>query len=361
LGVSALVARQFGRLLNLPFPDTCTPRADGSIGVMCPVPNDQQWTRNSQDEFFGRVNNQLNVIRSNTNFYGDGEEAASCLTKKWIDKNFYMACFSQDSSQGGDSFTRAGFNNIVFDMNLIAQTMNEIATDTLLGSSYISGDINYHQARCQPDQLSGGSIPIILERTDSDSVSVSSIRVWDDATFNTFVNNNELALPDPNALLLINQAKKDRFTLIFRGSCFGTNQEFCDGGNGGISVAGTKALVARQLGLMVGLPLKDCTLEPDHVMCPDLPSDWQWKDSFRCWERMSHPECVRQRSICLESFSASDCVKSDNSGIAQQALIVINSRKRFLNQLNNALEVIGNFPTFYDQYFEPVPEDDEDN
>lgn len=44
LGVSALVARQLGRLLNLPFPDTCTPKSDGSISIMCPVPNDKQWT-----------------------------------------------------------------------------------------------------------------------------------------------------------------------------------------------------------------------------------------------------------------------------------------------------------------------------
>lgn len=160
--------------------------------------------------------------------------------------------------------------------------------------------------------------------------------------------------------MLINQAKKDRFTLIFRGSCFGTNQDLCDGGNGGISTFGTKALIARQLGLMIGLPLKDCTIEPDHVMCPDIPSDFQWKDSFRCWERMAHPECLRKRDICLESRPLSECVKADNTGLAQIEIVVINSRKRFLNQLNNALEVIGNFPNFYDQYFEPVPPEEEE-
>jgi hypothetical protein len=128
--------------------------------------------------------------------------------------------------------------------------------------------------------------------------------------------------------------------MILRYSCFDTNNPDCDGGNGGITSKGTKALVARQLALMLGISTKDCNdtiqlIDEDNddiadpfypepqstdVMCSDLPSDAQWR--------------------------------LENRG----------SLYRYINRLNNYLELVGNNKTFYDQVFDEVESNNtEDN
>ena len=234
-GLSALVARQLGFLFRLPNKNCSNDRFD----VMCPQPDDNQWEESNKEEFYTSLTNQMTVINNNPNYYGDVDESFNCLIRPWMDKNFKVACPS-------------GEKNNVFDMEVVLDTLDEIACSSLLGCNYF--DTESAKNTC----ISEENIPLDLERTDNEVTSQSYIMTWPDADFNEFINGNDLNIPDPNSLLLVNAAKKSDFTLIFRDSCFGVNESSCDGGNGGISTNGTKALIARQFGRMLGLELKDC-------------------------------------------------------------------------------------------------------
>lgn len=328
-GVSALIARQLGFLFRLPNKDCVDNRDD----VMCPQPSDDQWTEDNREEFYSSLSNQMTVIDNNPNYYGDVSSSFNCLHRPWMDKRFNVGCPSE------------GKNN-VFDLQTVLDTLNEISCSSLLGCNYF--DTEYAKNNC----TSESQIPLDLERTEYDTENESYLMIWPDLDFNEFVNGNDVNIPDPNSMLFINSAKKSNFTMIFRGSCFGVNEESCDGGNGGISIQGTKALIARQLGMMVGLDLKDCDSEPYDVMCADLPSDFQWRNSFKCYENPNHQKCQELLEQCLQQNEYTDCTRSDNTGLVDDSTVIISSKNRFFNKLNNALEVIGNNPNFYDQFFE---------
>lgn len=335
-GVSALIARQLGFLFRLPNKDCGTDRDD----VMCPQPDDSQWDEANREEFYSTLTNQMTVIRNNPNYYADINSSFNCLERPWMDQRFEVGCPS-------------GEKNNVFDLEVVLDTLDEIACSTLLGCGYF--DTNYAKNNCTPEN----QIPLDLERTVNTSENKSYVMIWPNLEFNEFVNGNDLGIPDPNSLLLINSAKKSNFTLILRDSCFGVNEPSCDGGNGGISANGTKALIARQLGMMLGLEVKDCNEEPFDVMCADVPSNFQWRNSFKCEENLNHPKCEELLQQCLQQNESSECIRGDGTGLVEASTIVISSKTKFLNQLNNALEVIGNTENFYDQFFEETGEEEE--
>lgn len=293
-GVSALIARQFSLLFNI-APVDCNVRSDD---VMCPVPSNSQWETSSKERFAAGLNNALNSIEQNPNFYGDAEQA-SCLTRSWIDKSIFTAISE------GDTDDLDNYYNGVFQKNSIKDAMNEIACNTLLGCNYFSFS---EKAR--------SALPITLDRQDSPTDSNTSfIQIWPDLEFNDFVLNEiGTAIPDDNAVTFINAAKKSNFQMLYRSSCFQQDVR-CSGNNEGISTLGVKALVARQLGFAVGLASKNCSDFPNDIMCADLPDDNQWSEQ---------------------------------------------SKFIYYNKLNNFLELTGNNPYFYWQYFEDNGIDDED-
>ena len=278
-GLNALIARQIGYILQMP-PADCETDPEN---VLCPIASDEQWSETNREKFYQEVTSHLLTIEQNVNFYNDQEYSASCLTKPWMDNNVYVA------SPNGDK------NNTFFVADIF-DALEEVSCSSLLGCGYFN--------KVSPT-IPESQIPIYLERAELDNRERSYLMVWPDESFNSFINDNGISPADPNSLLIINQAYKRNFTMIYRASCFDANNPFCDGGNGGITKDGVRALVARQLGLMVGLRIKNCTEEPNHVMCAEIPSDFQW---------------------------------------------TIDAKNKFFNQFNNALEFIGNNSDFYFEY-----------
>lgn len=333
-GISALISRQLGFLLRIPRTNCDTDR----FNIMCTEPHNKQWDEDNRNRFFTGLSNQMVVIDNNPNFYNDIGSSFNCLKRPWMDRKINVGCPVSDK-------------NNVFDIEIVLDALDEIACSTILGCGYFNTE--FAKNNC----ISENQIPLDLERTEYDRENESYLMIWPDLDFNDFVNGNSLNIPDPNSMLFVNSAKKSNYTMIFRRSCFGVNEENCDGGNGGISILGAKALVARQIGLMSGINLKNCSDDPLDVMCADIPSNFQWRNSFQCFENPNHSKCIQLMDECLQQNSLSECTRPDNSGLVDEATVIISSKNRFFNQLNNALEVIGNNPNFYDQFFENNDDD----
>lgn len=327
-GLQALIARQFGFLVGLT--PVCSATEDPSgipvsrrNNVMCRFPADNQWNENVGTEdspsyirregYFAAVNSQLAVISSNINYYQDAEVAASCLSRPWMDQTIYPACPKANGNM----------NNTQYQIFLrdIKDTLDEISANTLLG-------LNYFKFPTQKDPQTGednvvctneNSINLVLERQDNFEDPFSYLFLWDDYSFNDFVNINGIAVPDMNGFSLVNAAWKNKFKLILRASCFiitdGQPSANCYAGNSGVVESGAspsghyKALIGRQIGFMTGLSASNCNDNPMDVMCVDVPNKEQWSEKYK---------------------------------------------KRFFNKLNNYLEVIGNDPSFYKQIFEEI-------
>jgi hypothetical protein len=275
-GLNALVARQLGLVLQMPPVDCISSPND----VLCPESKDEQWNSQNRSSYYQALTSHLITIENNSNFYNDGAYASSCLEKPWMDKTLALA-------------SPNGQKNNTFFMQDVIESLNEISCSTILGCNYFS-----KEEQTTPES----SIPFYFERTELAERSKSYVMIWPDVDINGFITDNDLSPADPNSVMFINQAYKRNFSLILRSSCFDANNALCDGGNGGITRDGLTALIARQLGLMVGLPIKDCTASPNHVMCAELPTDNQWS---------------------------------------------LSSKTQFFNQFNNALEFIGNNKDFY--------------
>lgn len=330
-GVNALVARQFGLLLGLQPKAECINGNPSELpnsainNVMCKLANGDQWNENvgtesapeyvRRDEYYNSVNGQLATILANPNYFGDIGTTAGCIKKgrpsneAWMDRTLYPSCptYSEDLFQ-------------IYITNL-KETLDEIAANTLLGEGYFklptsvdptSGESNI---TCQPEN----SVNLVLERQNNFDDPYSYVLLWDDTKFNQFVNSNELGIADANGFILLNAAWKKKYKMIIRSSCFtitnGQPDPDCFAGNNGVIESGTspdghyKALIARQLGMMIGLETKNCNDNPMDVMCADLPNKEQWGEKYK---------------------------------------------KRFFNKFNNYLEIIGNDPDFFKQVFEEI-------
>jgi hypothetical protein len=178
------------------------------------------------------------------------EEVTTPSASRYMDRSIYLSDPNLEDSN----------RNNFFQKEKIKDALIDVATSTGLGANYFSFT-QAAESELEPVTVSDPNSP----------QTKSFILIWPDNIFNAYAaskyNSN---IPDLNAITVINEANKKQFFMIFRASCFQTSS-VC----GNIGVNGFKALVARQLGLLVGLNF-NCT-NPLSTMC-QTPSDSQWNE-----------------------------------------------------------------------------------
>lgn len=174
---------------------------------------------------------------------------------RWMDRQIYLAYSSGTSPSKNNEFQKAQ----------VQEAFNDIAKNSTLGENYFSFT-EVDEAVLQP----------IVEVGKSANEYKSFVLIWPDADFNNFiVNSLGGSVPDQNAVVIINASFKRKFYMIIRSSCF-VSSVTCNS----ITTQGLKALIARQMGFLVGMPPKttaECNSDPENVMCA-LPNDEQWND-----------------------------------------------------------------------------------
>jgi hypothetical protein len=174
---------------------------------------------------------------------------------RWMDRTIYFAYSNNSDPDRNNEFQKADVQN----------ALNDIASSSSLGANYF----NFQE-------VDEGLLQPIVTTTDLTTPFMSFILILPDVDFSDFVVN-ELGgeVPDPNAVVVLNQADKRQFFMIFKASCFISNSA-CNSVTVGL---GLSAMIARQFGLMTGLSTQNCTSSPDSVMCATLPNDLQWSPS----------------------------------------------------------------------------------
>lgn len=170
---------------------------------------------------------------------------------RWMDRTIYFGYSTGANPNRNNEFQKQTIKN----------ALTEIQENTMLGRNYWTfKDVD--ESLLNP----------VFEAGLSSSEYKSFILIWDDASFNDFVVNSlGGAVPDLNAVTVINSAFKRKFYMIFRASCF-TSSATCNN----ITSTGISALVARQVGLLTGLKPLSCATFPNDVMCASVPVDSQW-------------------------------------------------------------------------------------
>lgn len=153
--------------------------------------------------------------------------------------------------------------NNAFQKQEVQDALEEISEITQLGTGYFTFE--------EID-------PILIEPvTDEDNSSGfrSFIQIWPDDEFIDFANEFGY-VPDENAITVLNTSNKRQFYMIIRSSCFIANDTRCSQDAGAtMGTNAIRALVARQLGSLVGIPM-DCSTSINRTMCPFFPRDEQW-------------------------------------------------------------------------------------
>lgn len=202
---------------------------------------------------------------------------------RWMDRQIYLAL-----PNGID-----GDRNNTFQKQKVKDALTEIQASTGLGDNYFSFS-EVDESLLQP----------LTAITQATADYKSFILVWPDDVFNRFVINElDGNIPDPYAITVINSANKRKFFVVLKASCFNTAPA-CNN----IGDSGLRAMIARQLGLLAGMSLKNCVQFPTHTMCAETPSDSQWS---------------------------------------------LASKQNFFSSFNSALESILNSPGFYNVYQPP--------
>ena len=220
----------------------------------------------------------LLVASAMTAFYGCAESTEDIDNPKVV----FKACSQTQESNG--ECTRfmerkiyfANYNsgepdkNEIFAVQKVKDALNDIAADSDLGDNYFSFE-----------NVDGNLLQPVVERTDGIQWR-SFVQVWPDAEFNSFLSELPFQA-DSNAIVAINQANRRQFWIILRASCFDSNQVSCTNDNSATftSNMGLFALVGRTLSRLIGMTVKDCSLDPDHTMCAEFPSDTQWSLSSK--------------------------------------------------------------------------------
>lgn len=205
------------------------------------------------------------------------EKNGTC--SRWMDRKIYFAYSSVNNAERNNEFQKAK----------IQDALREIEIESNLGENYF-----------QFQEADEAVLSPIIESGKSENEYRSFILIWPDIDFNNFiVNALGGQVPDQNAVTIINAAYKKKFFMIIKASCLVTSSN-CNN----ITTAGLKSLVARQLGFLVGIPPKNCSLTPEDVMCAEIPQDSQWNDL---------------------------------------------NKNRWVNSFNNMLETILNNPNYYDE------------
>ncbi len=232
---------------------------------------------------------------------------SSCLAPEEEDdsKKVYVVCSIESQSKGEctrfmDRTIHLSFStgdnpnkNNAFQKQEVIDAFNEISQLTDLGAGY------FKFKEVDPVLIE----PVFEEQTGGEFLSF--VQILPDSEFNEIAGNFGY-IPDPNAVTVINSANKRQFYILLRASCFTPNNINCT--NDGSAIMGTngiRALVARQLSLLVGIPLT-CSNGVLKTGCADFPSDDQWT--------------LDRKSAWAASY-------------------------------NNALETISNNPDFYEEFF----------
>ena len=218
---------------------------------------------------------------SNNNSNSSSSSSSSDPSLRWMDRTIYFAYANSGNPN----------SNNQFQVQDVQDALTEIQQITNLGQGYFS----YTMA--DPAVLNP-----IYQTGQASSEYISFILIWDDTDFNNFVVNTLGGnVPDENAITVINAAYKRKFYMIFKSSCF-VSSASCNS----ITSNGLRAMVARQLSLLVGIPaITNCAKTPTDVMCSTTPSDAQWNDL---------------------------------------------NKTNWANEFNNALETVLNNPNFYNEY-----------
>lgn len=170
---------------------------------------------------------------------------------RWMDRNIYFA------DQNANDPDRNSF----FQRKAVQDAMDEVAGGTNLGINYFSYT-----------QVPESELEAIIQTTDGINFK-SFILIWPDSVFNAWVSEKyDGNIPDLNAITVVNHLNKRQFYIIVRASCTTAGSNNCNK----VGSNGLKALIARQLGSLVGLEF-DCN-NPGAVVCTD-PNDSQWLDS----------------------------------------------------------------------------------
>jgi hypothetical protein len=188
------------------------------------------------------------------------DATAAAPDGRWMDRTIYFA--NPDATDQ----TRNSF----FQKSRVQEALTEVELSSVLGEGYFKFQ-----------EVDESTLNTNLEQSTSSEVQKSFILIWPDKVFNDYVLGTvNGSTPDPNAIAVINAANKRKFFIIIRASCFSgstsSGPQCSDAGAGGL-----KALVARQLGLLVGMPIKDCTAFPDDVMCATKPSAAQFSENSK--------------------------------------------------------------------------------
>ena len=205
-------------------------------------------------------------------------------TYRWMDRQIYFAFSSGTVADRNNEFQKAK----------VQDALKEISLTSNLGENYFTFS-EVDEAILQPIYIPG----------QQSNEHKSFILIWPDVDFNNFVVNTlGGSVPDNNAVTVVNAAYKRKFYMIIKASCF-VSSAACNG----ITQNGLRALIARQMGSLVGMSIKqDCTADPVNTMCASLPNNDQWNDL---------------------------------------------NKLRFENSFNNSLEAVLNNINFYDEYTPP--------
>lgn len=177
--------------------------------------------------------------------------SSSGPTGRWMDRQVYLA-LSGSSPQ----------RNNIFQKNKVKTVLNEIQSTTSLGAGYFTFT-----------EIDEGVLQPVVAQNTTTVAFKSFILIWPDDVFNDWVMTNMGgSIPDTNGVMVINSAHKREFYMILKSSCFDSASAACNY----MGDQALYALIARQMGLLVGMNLKDCTLTPYDAMCATSPTDSQW-------------------------------------------------------------------------------------
>jgi hypothetical protein len=214
------------------------------------------------------------------------------VVKKTVDPTVvYSACsLSQESSgvcsrfmdrdvyfvDNSTTYTNdLNIKNNPLDIAKVQESMIEFAGNTDLGSNYFK----FHTAtEAELAPITGYTVGLNFK---------SFIQVWPDADFSTLYRQLIPNSNEPNAIVMLNPNNKKQFYMILKGSCFSESNNYnCTNkvGTSFTSSLGLTALVARNLGRIIGISLEDnikCVAGriDTNVMCGLFPSDGQWSET----------------------------------------------------------------------------------
>lgn len=196
----------------------------------------------------------------------------SGLCSRFMDRDIY---FVENGNLAGDNI-----KNNPLDIEKVKASLRDFACNTELGCNYFI----FHTA--SEEEL----MPITGYSTGANFKSF--IQIWPDSypdgsteeSFGSFYLKTIPNPAEPNAMVVQNASNKKQFYMILKGSCFlesGSSDCTANPGTAFTSDLGLTALIARNMGRLVGIPLESdnvCVKTPLdlNVMCGRFPSNGQW-------------------------------------------------------------------------------------